>query len=269
MSKLRTTLLAGVALLALAFVATAFGDDNQMGNTSHAGRHNPAELRVGNELGQQHEHEYEHVDANEFGDEHRSRESDRRSRWGRLELQHQLGRCRRGRDGHRNLDRNGWRVHLDRNQHVAADCNLDGVGGAVRRLAIQPQAAVALPCTTAATETPTRRPRHAPSRSAVTPRATATEGTAATAATPIIAKASLGGDVSSSNSADVEPDDPPGHRRGSGRGPACVGRLLALWTTRSDLRPATLPSELSAAGFSGVSRNHPRSTHSDHYEGVP
>ena len=87
MSKMRTTLLAGVALLALAFVAAALGDD--------------------------------------------IRESERRSRWGRLELQHQLGRQRRDRDGHRNLDRNGWRVHLDCNQHVAADCNLDGVGAPV------------------------------------------------------------------------------------------------------------------------------------------
>ena len=36
MSKLHTTLLAGVAVLALAFAATAFGDDVKQGDTSQS-----------------------------------------------------------------------------------------------------------------------------------------------------------------------------------------------------------------------------------------
>ena len=101
MSKLRTILLAGAAVLALAFAATAFGDDVR------PGRHESVELLVGNELGQQHEHELEHVVPDELGNELGPVEPDRRSRWGRLEHELDHGRSRRSSDKHGWLRRNG------------------------------------------------------------------------------------------------------------------------------------------------------------------
>ena len=112
MSKLHTTLLAGVAVLALAFAATAFGDDVNQGS------YESVELLVGNELGRQHEYGHEHVDAVELGDEHHVREPGGRSRWSGLEHEHDHGRSRWSRDEHGWLHRNRWRLGAD----VGFDC---------------------------------------------------------------------------------------------------------------------------------------------------
>ena len=113
MSKMRTALTAMVAVAALAFVAGAVRRRWRY----NAGEHKPVERRNGDELGRQLELAVEHAQSDELGHVGDHCRCDGRSRRGRLELQLDVGRQRRGSDQHGVLVRNG--------RSVVADCQLD------------------------------------------------------------------------------------------------------------------------------------------------
>ena len=123
-------------------------------------------------------------------------------------------------------------------------------------------------CTTATTATPRRTPAPVLCRSGGSALGNGNGGNGGDGAPAFIAKASIGGDdVSSSNFALVGQST----HQAIVQVP-CPSRTHRPSTTRcrtplSDLRGTTLPPELSAAGFPGVSRNHPRPIRSVEDEG--
>ena len=102
MRNLRTIMLAGAAVLALSFVASAFGDDVTQGNTSQSNSSSATNS------GSNTSTNTSTLTQIELGHELVVRQPDGRSRWGGIEFQLHDRRCRRRGHEHGRFERDRW-----------------------------------------------------------------------------------------------------------------------------------------------------------------